>query len=69
MPIGTGRVDRKAARDDKGTPKQEVKAAKAKSSERPMDSDMGHARKMSEHLKAAEHHHREARKVMAKMKK
>ena len=67
MPIGTGKRDSKAARDDKGTPKQEVKAAKAKSSERPMDSDMGHARKMSEHLKAAEHHHREARKVMAKM--
>jgi hypothetical protein len=58
--------NKKEAREDKGTPRQEVKAARAKPDEKPMNSNMSRA---MEHMKYAEMHHREAKKCMSKCKK
>lgn len=61
-------VDKRAKSEDKGLPRQEVKAAREKSSEKPRDADMGHAKRAAEHMAKAEMHHKEAKKAMAKCK-
>ena len=69
MTKGSGKMSMKLKREDKGTPKEEAKMAKSKSPEKPRSADMGHVTKAAEHMKAAEMHHREAKKHMAKCKK
>jgi hypothetical protein len=69
MPMGTEKVNKRAAREDKGTPAQELRASRAKSSERPKSANMAHVNKAAEHMKMAEHHHKMAKVCMSKCNK
>lgn len=51
MTMGTGSVNKKAKKEDKGTPKQEVKAAREKSKEKPRSANMSKAGKMKKDCK------------------
>ncbi len=45
MTMGTGKMNKKEKKEDKGMPKTEVKMAKKKSSEKPRVADMSKAKK------------------------